>query len=406
MRKNIQQKINKTIDSFNFDVKKWDNYGCLSEISKYKAKKRTKNVKVIGTVYKKKGVEGDFDWQIKSGLYEDSLFIFNDNEENNKHKRAGKGNAVIRKYNKYALPDRPRSVGIITGTLENGGYNNLTKEVKDIIDKNIEEIKDIIRKHGYKKVYYSAESDNGLLGTSIFKVDDSVIKYITRQIHSLSELSEEDGYEIHNGDWSNDTGTPITDISDELYDEKKDEVNKEKSPVYTATKRCIGKDIFLNIVKMAYEVNKFDSIKNIIRRKLNFNKIPVLIRSLPQIPKLMPVGVELIPRKEIGEDPFVYIFIYKPKEGLYKLGVYIKFSDRSLNMYRRYAFKYDAEPKPETLVDWIVNIILNLIIDVYINNKKLKDFFTNMKDKKDKKDQKLDVLLDWFFDPAYEILLV
>jgi hypothetical protein len=29
-----------------------------------------------------------------------------------------------------------------------------------------------------------------------------------------------------------------------------------------------------------------------------------------------------------------------------------------------------------------------------------------MTDKKDKKDKKLDVLLDWFFDPAYEILLV
>ena len=272
IRKNIQKLINKTTESFNFDVKKWDNYGCISELNP-KIKKRAKKVSD------------------------------EDDEPSDKDKKR------------------------------------------------------------------------------------------------------------HDGDWSNDIGMPITDISDELYDEKKDEIelNKEKSPIYTGTKRCIGKDIFRNIVRMSYEVNKFDSIKNVIRRKLNFNKIPVLIRSLPRSTKLMRVGVELIPRSEIGNYPFVYIFIHKPEQGLYRLGVNIKFSNisnRSLNIYNTYDFRYNAEPKPETLVDWIVNIISNIINDVYINNKEIEIFFKNMKDKKDKKEAKLDVLLDWYFDPAFEMLLV
>ena len=34
-------------------------------------------MEIIGTVFKKKGEYGDFEWQIESGKYEDSLFLFN-----------------------------------------------------------------------------------------------------------------------------------------------------------------------------------------------------------------------------------------------------------------------------------------------------------------------------------------
>jgi len=142
----------------------------------------TSSIKTIGTVYKKKNQEGDFEWHIKSGLYEDSLFLFNDDEKRNKWKKAGMGNAVIRKYNKYALK-KPRSCGIITG--KDVGYSELTDEVKKIIDRCFDEVKDIIRTYGYKRVYYSAQTPNGLLGTSIFKVGDDVISYITSQIKAL-----------------------------------------------------------------------------------------------------------------------------------------------------------------------------------------------------------------------------
>ena len=59
---------------------------------------------------------------------------------------------------------------------------------KKAIDKTIEEAKEIITKHSYKRVYYSATTPNGILGTSIFKVGDDVLKYITQQIKSLGNI--------------------------------------------------------------------------------------------------------------------------------------------------------------------------------------------------------------------------
>jgi len=145
-----------------------------------------KDIKVIGSVFKAKGQEGDFDWQIRSGLYEDSLFIYNDDEMRRKWKRAGQGNAVIRKYNRYALPERPRSVGICTGNgKENKGYTSLDEHTKSVIDDCISEVIEIVNKYGYKKIYYSAKEPDGLLGTSIFQVDDDVLQYITKKIRSL-----------------------------------------------------------------------------------------------------------------------------------------------------------------------------------------------------------------------------
>ena len=67
-------------------------------------------VEKIGTQFFGKGKYGDFEYMIQSGDYEDSLFIFNDDEYRNKWKRATKGNSVIRKFNKYANPEKPRAV--------------------------------------------------------------------------------------------------------------------------------------------------------------------------------------------------------------------------------------------------------------------------------------------------------
>jgi len=136
----------------------------------------------IGTVYTKKGQEGDFDWQIRSGQYEDALFLFNDDEKRHHWKKAGTGNAIIRKYNKHAV-EKPRSHGIVTGNQV--GYASLTEEAKKKIDECISEAKQIIEANGYKKVYYSASTPNGLLGTSIFQIGMDVREYITQQIQTL-----------------------------------------------------------------------------------------------------------------------------------------------------------------------------------------------------------------------------
>ena len=157
-----------------------------SFVSRRQSHKNTYNVTVIGTVFGGRHKVGDFDFMIKSGNYDDCLFLFNDDVKRNKWKKAGKGNAIIRKYNKYANPQTPRSVGIVTGHTK--GFASLTDEVRSLIDTNLKEVVKTIQSMQYRKVYYSAKTPNGLLGTGIFKVGKDVLEYITRQIHELEKI--------------------------------------------------------------------------------------------------------------------------------------------------------------------------------------------------------------------------
>ena len=155
-------------------------------VSRRQPHKNTYNVTVIGTVFDGRHKVGDFDWMIKSGNYDDSLFIFNDDVKRNKWKKGGKGNSIIRKYNKYANPRNPKSVGIVTGCKK--GFASLTDEVRSRIDKNLNEVVKTLQSMQYRKVYYSAKTPNGLLGTGIFKVGKDVLEYITLQIHELEKI--------------------------------------------------------------------------------------------------------------------------------------------------------------------------------------------------------------------------
>lgn len=142
------------------------------------------NIQVIGVKFVKPNQFGDFNWMCQQYKYYDSLFIFNDNEEYHDTCRGGVGNAVIRKYNKYSKLDKPKSAGIPTGTLEFGGYQSLNIGAKTQIDNAFNEIVELIDIYKYKQIYYSSELD-GKLGTSIFKVDDKVIRYITHRLFTL-----------------------------------------------------------------------------------------------------------------------------------------------------------------------------------------------------------------------------
>lgn len=143
-------------------------------------------MQVIGTIFTKPGQFGDFYWMIGNKDYDGSLFIFNDNEEYHDTCRQGAGNAIIRKFNKYSNLEIPRSVGIPTGTLSEGGYKSFNLEVKNKIDGYFKELDELVEKYKYNKIYYSAEL-NGLVGTSIFKVNRKVLEYITWKIHLLTE---------------------------------------------------------------------------------------------------------------------------------------------------------------------------------------------------------------------------
>lgn len=168
------------------------------------------DIQIIGIKFTGTNKFGDFNWMCMLEEYSDSLFIFNDNEEFHNTSRKGAGNAIMRKYNKYSNLQIPKSAGIPTGTLKDGGYTKLNSHSKNQIDNSIKEIIELIKKFKYKRIYYSSEL-NGKLGTSIFHVDDQVIGYITNELFKLSNkpvqivkmLSNnffDDDYQINNNE--------------------------------------------------------------------------------------------------------------------------------------------------------------------------------------------------------------
>jgi hypothetical protein len=91
----------------------------------------------------------------------------------------------MRQYNKHNTElNKPKSAGIPTGTLKNGGYSELNNYVKNVVNQSVNEIKDLIKKYNYEKIYYSVGKDNKL-GTSLFEVNEDVIDYIDTLINSL-----------------------------------------------------------------------------------------------------------------------------------------------------------------------------------------------------------------------------
>jgi len=143
------------------------------------------NIQVTGIKFVKPNRFGDFNWMCEQDKYSNSLFIFNDNEEYHKTCRSGAGNAIMRKYNQYSQLKIPKSAGIPTGSLVNGGYLQLDTHTQKQIDNAFIEIIELIGDYNYKNIYYSSEPD-GKLGTSIFDVDERVIKYITNKLFSLT----------------------------------------------------------------------------------------------------------------------------------------------------------------------------------------------------------------------------
>lgn len=143
-------------------------------------------MKVEGIVFKEINQFGDFNWMINQKEWDSCLFLFNDNLEYHFTSKRGAGNAIIRKYNPYnSNLEKPRSFGIPTGTLKDGGFTELSLEVKFIIDKCFEHIESIIKKYSYEKIIFSKDKNEDKLGTSIFEVSQDVIDYITEKIYEL-----------------------------------------------------------------------------------------------------------------------------------------------------------------------------------------------------------------------------
>jgi len=110
-------------------------------------------MQVIGSIFAGSSKTGDFGWMIEQPEYGDSLFIFNDNEE------------------------QFLATGIPTGA-KGRGYNELSAQVKQVIDDAIAAIRHLVGTGRYQRVFYSAANAAGDLGTGIFDVSDELVSAV------------------------------------------------------------------------------------------------------------------------------------------------------------------------------------------------------------------------------------
>lgn len=149
---------------------------------------------VLGIQFDGGGKYGDFGWMITRPEYKDDFFIFNENVEDfqSKSRSKGGGNAIIRPY---VFSNPPMAGGIPAGYKDNiksphyKGFKHLDDEVKSLIDGAVDAIAKIVKKRKVRHIYYISRPNDGILGSSIFKVDENVLKYITDQIKSLSNIT-------------------------------------------------------------------------------------------------------------------------------------------------------------------------------------------------------------------------
>lgn len=149
------------------------------------------SAELTGVNYDRPGEYGDFAWMIEQDEYRDSLFVFNDNEEQFLAFRTdprpswacteGGGNAVIRPYQ---CQDPPRAAGIPTGS-SGRGYGHLDDHVRSMIDRAISEIGELVEAGRYERVFFSSDGAGGL-GTGIFEVAEDVKRYIVDSLKNVA----------------------------------------------------------------------------------------------------------------------------------------------------------------------------------------------------------------------------
>jgi len=142
----------------------------------------TKSFEVIGSVFDKPGIEGDFFWMSRQADHEKTLFIFNDNEEqfrafvrgDSSGFSKGGGNAAIRPLRGLKPP---RAAGVPTGSQGNG-YVRLDDSTKKVINESLAVIQELLNSGRYERVIFSKDKSSPTLGTGLFFVAEDVKKYI------------------------------------------------------------------------------------------------------------------------------------------------------------------------------------------------------------------------------------
>lgn len=119
-----------------------------------------------------------------------TLFVFNDNEEQFDAFVKGEpsgfsaslGNAVIRPAREL---QPPRSAGIPTGSLADGGYRSLDSTSKAKIDEAMVIVQNLANSGFYDTLVFSKSSDGNWIGTGVFQVAEDVLVYIYDRLTTI-----------------------------------------------------------------------------------------------------------------------------------------------------------------------------------------------------------------------------
>tara|TARA_B110000046_G_C13005288_1_gene404142 strand:- start:1481 stop:2338 length:858 start_codon:yes stop_codon:yes gene_type:complete len=136
---------------------------------------------------------GDFEVMIDQEYYQDTLFIFNGNVEDDwaEIPVAGAGSAVIRPLS--AAWEGCRCVGIPTGWASATPFRELNGLTKMAIDMSVHRILDVVEGYDYARVVFScAANDKDRVGTQTFSVPEHVVEYISQRLIALPALARAD----------------------------------------------------------------------------------------------------------------------------------------------------------------------------------------------------------------------
>jgi hypothetical protein len=169
-----------------------NNCNPVGEVKELTIPGSTKTVKVQGSIFCGGNKAGDFGWMIERKEYANSLFVFNDNEEQflafRKGDRGESGcgeggnNAKIRKY-QCRIP--PRAAGVPTGWQGEGGYTALDKPTKAHIDRALTDIRNLVLPGTYDTIIFSQNKNKKTLGAGIFSPAPEVKDYIFNGLMNL-----------------------------------------------------------------------------------------------------------------------------------------------------------------------------------------------------------------------------
>ena len=141
-----------------------------------------------GYPYQGKDKRGDFKHDVQH--MQNTLFLINENflDKMKDELVKGSGTACLRHLTPRFC-DKPRAVGITTGWSKNtGGFKELDDFVRHAINLDFERIHALIKIHKFERVVFSCDThDPTKIGCNIFKVDDTVLNYISNKLMRIPE---------------------------------------------------------------------------------------------------------------------------------------------------------------------------------------------------------------------------